>query len=840
VTAGSLLATIGGVPEPQPVRGLTAEEAAQRLRTYGPNRLPPAARTSLVRRVIHQFASPLIYLLMLAVVFDVVTTLRDAGGWPVEGSVIAAVLAFNAALGVMQEYRAEAALAQLEKLASPLAWATRDGELVHVAADELVPGDLVRVEAGERIPADGVFREVSAVMVDESILTGESVRVEKTERARALSGTLVVRGHGFIEVNATGPASTMGKLATALESIHVDPTPLERQLAKLGGQLARWVGLIALGLAVAGIAAEGFARFEDVALFAIALAVAAVPEGMPAVVTLTLSLGVQRMAKRKAVVRRLSAVEALGSVTVIATDKTGTLTENHMTVQELVATDELEALTAIVLANDADVGSAAGDPLELALFEHARRRGIDPAALRERSPRVSSIPFDSAWRFMRVTVERAGASRSYLKGAPEVLLERARLTDAERASWRARVERAAQRGQRVLALAAADGERDDELDFLGLALLWDPPRAEVPDAVAQAQQAGVRVLMITGDHPATALEIARQIGIAAPTAAAGADLEPMTPEQLRDAVRHTNVFARVTPEQKLAIVDALKANGEIVAVTGDGVNDAPALKRSDVGIAMGQRGSDVAREVADLVLLDDNFATLVAAMEEGRNIFENIQTFLRFTFSTNIALVLLIVAGAVGSYVEDLRTAGGMLFVPLTALQILWINFLGDGPPGLVLAVDRNAGVMARPPRSSRALLDGRSLRFIFTSGIFKAALGITALIVMPIVGFTLVAVQTVIFQTEAIGKLVSTYTARGLTAHATRNIALHVAVAAGIALQLVTMAVAPLRDLLDLESIDVRAAIAVTLLVVSAVGGQRLLVWLFGRRARVGGLQHA
>lgn len=812
--------------------GLTSEEAARRLRSVGPNRLPTAPRASLARRVLHQFASPLIYLLLFAVVFDVVTSLRDAGSWPIEGTVIAAVLVLNAFLGVMQEYRAEAALAQLEKLASPLAWTLRDGALRHLPADELVPGDRVRIEAGERIPADGLFRDASAVMVDESILTGESVRVEKSAEARALCGTLVVRGHGFIQITATGPSSTMGKLASTLESVRADPTPLEQQLGKLGSQLARWVGVIALGLAVAGIAGEGLARFEDVMLFAIALAVAAVPEGMPAVVTLTLSLGVQRMARRKAVVRRLAAVEALGSVTVIATDKTGTLTENHMTVQELVAEDELEALRATVLANDAEVDSAAGDPLELGLLEHVRTRGIDPAALRARYPRIAGTPFDSGWRFMRVTVDAEHGPRSYLKGAPEVLLDRARLTDEERARWRARVELAARCGQRVLALAAADGEREDELDFLGLALLWDPPRAEVQDAVAEAQQAGVRVLMITGDHPATAREIARRVGIRAPDVLTGADLELLSTAELRDAVRRVNVFARVTPEQKLAIVDALKANGEVVAVTGDGVNDAPALKRADVGIAMGQRGSDVAREVADLVLLDDNFATLVAAMEEGRNIYENIQTFLRFTFSTNIALVLLIVAGAVGAYVEDLRVAGGMLFVPLSALQILWINFLGDGPPGLALAMDRNDGVMARPPRTSRDLLDRASLRFIFASGMFKAALGIMALIVMPAVGFTLVAVQTVIFQTEAIGKLLSTYTARGLSTRSGRNLALHLAIAGGLALQLLTVAVPPLRGLLGLDALDVRIALAVALLVGAAVGGQRLLSRMVRRPA--------
>ncbi|MGE5182982.1 MAG: cation-translocating P-type ATPase [Acidobacteriota bacterium] len=819
--------------------GLSSEEAARRLLTIGANRLPAVPPPSLVRRVVRQLASPLIYVLLFAVLFDVVTSLRDHGSWPVEGTVIAVVVVLNAALGVLQEYRAEHALAELEKLASPVVWALRDGKLARIAAAELVPGDRVRVEAGERVPADGTFRAVEAVMVDESLLTGESVRVEKAEGDAAMSGTLVVRGKGMLDVTATGPASTMGRLATALETVHADRTPLERQLDVLGGRLGRWIGAIALGLAAAGILAEGIARFEDVVLFAVALAVAAIPEGMPAVVTLTLSLGVQRMARRHAVVRRLAAVEALGSVTVIATDKTGTLTENHMTVQELVAHDEPEALRAMVLANDADDAASAGDPLEVGLLEFARGRGLDPAELRRAHPRTSVLPFDSAWRFMRVTVERDGAPRAYLKGAPEALLARSGLDDVTRRRWEARVEAAAQRGQRVIALAASDGDGDERIELLGLALLWDPPRAEVPAAVRAARDAGVRVMMITGDHPATAREIARQIGIADPEVTSGSEL-PADALQLRDIVRTTDVFARVTPEQKLAIVDALKANGEVVAVTGDGVNDAPALKRADVGIAMGQRGSDVAREVADLVLVDDNFATLVAAIEEGRNIYENIQTFLRFTLSTNLALVLLTIAGAVGSYVENLRTADGMLFVPLTALQILWINFLGDGPPGLALAVDRNDGVMARAPRSGRELLDRRTLRFIVSTGAFKGLLGFAALVVMPLAGFTLLAVQTVVFQTEAIGKLVSTYTARGLTTRAGRNLALHLAVAGGIVLQVLTMALTPLRDLLELEPVDVVAVIAVVGLIAAAVAGQRLLAWLLGRAPRAGKVQHA
>jgi Ca2+-transporting ATPase len=431
---------------------------------------------------------------------------------------------------------------------------------------------------------------------------------------------------------------------------------------------------------------------------------------------------------------------------------------------------------------------------------------------------------------MRITVDANGRQRSYLKGAPEVLLQRSYLDERDRARWTARAEAAAAEGHRVLALAATEGEAERDLALLGLVLLWDPPCAEVPEAIHRAQHAGVRVMMITGDHPATAGAIARRIGLPGTTIVTGGELDRLAPAELREVVATADVFARVSPEHKLAIVDALKASGEVVAVTGDGVNDAPALKRSDVGVAMGRRGSDV----ADLVLVDDNFATIVAAIEEGRNIYENIQTLLRFTLSTNIALVLLIVAGAVGAYVEGLRDAAGMLFVPLTALQILWINFLGDGPPGLALALDRNAGVMAQRPRPpGGGLLDPASRRFIIASGVFRGLLGIAALLILPLAGFTLVAIQTVIFQTEAIGKLLSTYAARSLTGRTGRNLALHGAVVAGLGLQVITMTVTGVRGLLGLAPLDPRTVLAIGLVIAVAASGQRALAWGFGRAAR-------
>jgi len=628
------------------MRGLSTAQAAQALAQHGPNALPEAKPVTLRQRLVQQFRSPLIYILLAALLVDLgIWIYEGAKGVPVESLAIALILLLNAGLGVYQESKSEAALARLKKLATSLVWVMRDGKLQHLAGTELVPGDLVRVEAGDRIPADGALLEAQGVMVDESILTGESMPVDKEIGAETLSGTLMVRGKGYAEISRTGAASAMGQLATMIGGIKAEKTPLERRLHVFGTQIAKAVLALALLLLLGGLAIEGVHRLDHIFLFSVALAVAAIPEGLPAVLTLALALGVERMAKAKAVVRRLSAVEALGSVTVIATDKTGTLTENRMHVKGVDSPDEARALRAMVLANDAEIGTAdsgVGDPLEVVLLAYAQAQGVDAAALRKQHPRVGVLPFDSAIKFMRVTVAEQDRHVSYLKGAPEVLLARSRFSDDERRSWEAKALAYAGEGYRVLAVAASDNERDRELDFLGLLLLWDPPRPEVPDAIARAQAAGIRVLMITGDHPATAGAVAHAIGIQGDCVLTGAELDALPAAELAVAVREVNVFARVAPEHKLRLIEALKADGQVVAMTGDGVNDAPALKRSDVGVAMGQRGSDVTREVADLVLLDDNFATIVSAVEEGRGIYENIQKFIRFLFSTNFALVLLV------------------------------------------------------------------------------------------------------------------------------------------------------------------------------------------------------
>ena len=769
------------------VDGLSAAEAGARLSRIGPNALPERRPDRVWRRFARQFNSPLIFILLFALAFDAgLWVYEGAPGWPIEAGAIALILLFNAALGLYQEQRSEAALTRLKALAAAHAWALRDGELVRVPTHALVPGDWVRLEAGDRVPADGALHDAHGALFDESILTGESVPVDKGAGDEAFSGTLVVRGKSFLEITRTGSASAMGRLATMLGDIQLGKTPLERRVDILGHQIARWVLVLAGVLCVLGIGAEGLGRAPEMIIFAVALAVAAVPEGLPAVLTVALALGVERMARHRAVVRRLSAVEALGSVTVIATDKTGTLTENRMDVRSLDAPDLPRALHAIALANDADLSTGAGDPLDLGLLRYAVAHGLDVARLRDEHPVVSERPFDSAWKFARVSVREQGGTVAYLKGAPEVLLGRCALSDADRDSWTEKARAYAQEGLRVVAIASAPGEAEDHLSLLGLALFWDAPRPEVPDAVRRALDAGIRVVMITGDHPETALAIAHQIGIPGMRVLTGEDLAEYQPAALQEALSEVNVFARVRPEQKLQLVESLQARSQIVAMTGDGVNDAPALKRSDVGVAMGQRGSDVSREVADLVLLDDNFATIVGAVEEGRGIYENVQKFLRFLFSTNLSEVLLVGGGAVLAYVLSLRDETGMLMLPLTAAQILWINLSTDGLPALALAFDRTPGVMQQKPRPADSpLLDRTSVQFIAGVATMKAVLALALLGLVPMLGYSLAVTRAVVFHFMAIGQLVLTYPSRHTWMRPLANPYLHAAVAGGVAIQL-------------------------------------------------------
>ena len=813
--------------------GLSTADASERRARVGRNALPEQPAESLWRRFARQFNSPLIFILLFALVFDWGLWMYEgARGLPIEAAAIGLILLFNGALGLYQETRSEAALARLKTLAGAHAWVLRDGTFVHLSTEDLVPGDWVRLEAGDRVPADGMLRDPHGAMVDESILTGESVPVDKGDADEAFSGTLLVRGNGFLEVTRTGAASAMGRLASMLGSIELSKTPLERRVDVLGDRIARWVLTLAVTLGFLGILAEGINRAPQMIIFAVALAVAAVPEGLPAVLTVALSLGVERMARHRAVVRRLSAVEALGSVTVIATDKTGTLTENRMDVRALDAPDLSRALTAIVLANDADLATGAGDPLDLGLLRYAAEHGVDVAAVRQRRPLISQRPFDSAWKFARVTVEEEGSPVSYVKGAPEVVLDRCDIPAQARDSWSEKANAYAQEGFRVVAIATAPGEAEAHLSLLGLALFWDPPRAEVPAAVRTALDAGIRVVMITGDHPATALAIAQRVGIPAATVLTGEDLAAARRDRPRDVLADVNVFARVRPEQKLALVETLQSQGHVVAMTGDGVNDAPALKRSDVGVAMGQRGSDVSREVADLVLLDDNFATIVGAVEEGRDIYENVQKFLRFLFSTNLSEVIVVSGGAIVAFTMSLRNESGGLMLPLTAAQILWINLLTDGLPALALAFDRTPGVMQQRPRPAESpLLDSPSLRFILAVGVMKALLALGLLGILPVFGYSLETTRAATFHLMAIGQLFLTYPSRHTWIRPLTNPYLHGAVLGGVLLQLAAGSVPLLCRLLGHAAVPLELWFVVFAVALLAWGGAEIVSrWVWRR----------
>ena len=805
------------------VRGLSSAEASARLERYGPNTQPEAPPIRWWVRVGSQLRSSIIYVLLFALAFDLFVWITEgAQRWPFESIAIATILVFNTVMGVWQEYRAEDALARLRELAAPRVWVLRDGELVHLEASVLVPGDLVRVEAGDRIPADGILTGEQALQLDESILTGESVPVERAAGEEANSGTLAVRGLAWLQITRTGPDSAMGRIAAMLGEVEEERTPLERQLETLGHRIARWIAALAVVLVVAGVGIEGVDRLDEALLFAVAVAVAAIPEGLPAVLTLTLALGTERMSGRNAVVRKLSAVEALGSVTVIATDKTGTLTENTMTVADLDSTERDRALRAMVLAADAEPGGGTGDPLELGLYEYAHEHGVDPVITRMDHPRQSVRPFDSAWRYMRATVMEDDRPTAYLKGAAEVLLERSDLDEAELEDWYQRIEASAANGYRVLGLAWSPDDVEEDVTWLGTVSLWDPPRPEVHAAIASAKAAGIRVLMITGDHPSTARSIAGELGIPADRTLTGSEVDLLEPDELASVVGDVSVFARVSPENKLALVESLERRGQIVAMTGDGVNDAPALKRADVGVAMGERGSDVTREVADLVLLDDNFATIAAAVEEGRGIYDNIQKFLRFLFSTNVALVLLVAIGVIGAAVNDLRDDVGDLLVPLTAAQLLWINVIADGPPALALGLDRNPGVMDRRPRPPDApLLTRPGLRFIFVTGALKAALGLALFFGLPEFGYSGTETRTAVFLYESLAQLAFVYPSRRITARRpSRNRVLNWIVVVSIALQIATVMVPGLRTVLGLEALDPFAyAVILTALAASVIG---------------------
>jgi Ca2+-transporting ATPase len=801
-------ASISAAPHREPVesvvsalgsdtaRGLSGPEAQRRLDQYGPNQLKSAPETPWWRRLIEQFQNFLVIILLVATVISGIEWLLQdprESALPYEAIVILAIVVLNAMLGYFQEARAERSVRALMALAAPESTVIRDGERQRIPAHDIVPGDIVLVEAGDKIPADARIVESANLHVDEAPLTGESVPVTKEtqpidadvglgdRRNMLFASTVATYGRGRAVIVATGMATQVGRIAGLLEAAEKVPTPLQQELDRTGKRLsAIMLGICAVVFAT-GLLSSPVLNLNAILslfLFAVALAVAAIPEALPAIVTVGLSLGVRRMAAANAIVRKLPAVETLGAASVICSDKTGTLTRNEMTVRAIFTAGALvevggsgyipegdfsidgtplaeaspvrdavaQTLRAAALANDAalahseDRWKVQGDPTEGALIVAARKFGIDESDL-ARFPRIAEIPFTSE-RKRHTTVhldpDSPGVLRVFVKGAPEVLFTKSdfvwedgqptALNDQRRAELSMRNEALASQALRTLAVAtraipatalgidartAAAGKLpsgfelpdsiEDDLVLLGLVGMIDPPRAEAKAAVAVARRAHIRTVMITGDHPATAEAIARELQIFEPgmRTVTGVDLRVMSDAELDAMVEQVRVFARVDPEHKLRIVGALQRKGHIVAMTGDGINDAPALKTANIGIAMGITGTDVSKEAADMVLTDDNFASIVKAIEEGRGIYDNIRKYLVYLLSSNAGELLTMFAGVMFAGVLGLTSAEPGLFLPLLAAQLLWINLITDGPPALALGIDpKDPDVMERQPRS--------------------------------------------------------------------------------------------------------------------------------------------
>jgi len=719
------------------MRGLSNEEVQKRLAHYGRNVLPEKGAKSLWGLFLEQFRDFLVLILIGA------TGVSFLVGEATDALVILAILILNAILGVVQERKASRALEALKKMSVPGCEVVRGGVVEEVSSEELVPGDIVILREGDFIPADLRLVEARALRVDEASLTGESQAVEKEIAAlsedtplperlnMAYAGTLVTYGRGKGVVVATGQEREIGKIALLLEKEEETLTPLQKHLASLGKLLGILVIAICALIFVLGFVREH--ALLEMFMTAVSLAVAAIPEGLPAVVTVVLALGVYRMSQHRAIIRKLPAVETLGCTTYICTDKTGTLTENRMQVRERFFFGEEEKLLQVaVLCNDASLGGEVkflGDPTETALLEYARDRGVDIAELRTRYPREGEIPFDSRRKMMSTWHTIDGRKEILVKGAPDVVLLRCRFLlkggvirpfgEEDRREVEKALEGMAGKALRVLAFAfrprkGNEDYEEEDLIFVGLLGMMDPPRKEAKLALQEAGRAGITTVMITGDNALTAQTIAQELGMFSPQdlVVTGMELEKWSAEELREKIKRIRVFARVWPEQKLRIVEALQGHGEVVAMTGDGVNDAPALKKADIGVAMGVTGTDVAKEVADMVLSDDNFATIVEAIREGRVIFENIRKFVLYLLSCNLGEILVVFVPILLGW-----------FRPLIPVQILLINLVTDGLPALALGVDSpEKGLMSRKPRPPReGIITPAYLRFIFWGAIFIA-----------------------------------------------------------------------------------------------------------------------
>ena len=833
-----------------PVTGLSSEEAATRRTRYGPNRLkeiPPRSRWLLL---LDQFKGVLILVLIGAAV------LAAAIGDLTDALVILIVVVINAVLGFSQEYRAEQSLAALKKMLAPTAEVRRDGQAMMVSAEELVPGDIVLLNAGDRVPADGRVIAAISFEVDESSLTGESRTVGKqvdslagqdvplAERANLFyMNTTVTRGRAEMLVTATGMHTELGLLAGMLGQAKDSATPLQIQLDGLGQRLA----LIA-GIVVSFMLAAGLLRGEPwtkMVLTAIALAVAAIPEGLPAVVTVTLAIGLQRMARNQAIVKRLAAVETLGCTSVICSDKTGTLTVNQMTARQLYTSGrhlqvsgegydtagkidggdtgvpDMEALlTPIALCNDSQLrsGNVIGDPMEGALLAVAAKGGFDAEKLKQHHRRIAEIPFETEHKY-QVTFHLDGERvRLMVKGAPDVLLNLCKTVFDENgdqpldAHQHQLIEHAnekmASTGLRVLAVAWTELPVRDfvpngdlfiyvkDLVFTGLVGLMDPPRPEARDAIALCHKAGISIKMITGDQKITATAIARELGIEG-AVVTSAELDALDDAQLAAAIDSIGVFTRATPEQKVRIVLALKARGHLTAMTGDGVNDAPALKTADIGVAMGLTGTDVAREAATMVLTDDNFATIVKAVREGRTIYDNIVKFVRFQLSTNIGAILtVLIAPFLG------------LPLPFTPIQLLWVNIIMDGPPAMALGIDPpQPDIMSNPPRKAiDRILTMSCFGKLTTFGVIMMG-GTLGVLWWGLQTGSQAHAQTMAFTTFVLFQVFNAFNARvadasTFNANFFRNRYLWVALTGTVVLQVLAVQWAPAQGIFDVETL--------------------------------------
>ncbi|MFR4569091.1 MAG: cation-translocating P-type ATPase [Collinsella stercoris] len=720
-------------------QGLTAAEAQKRLASVGPNKLDEEEKTPLWKRFFEQMADPMVIMLLVAAAISVITGFIQGEPEWADAAIILSVVILNSVLGVVQEAKSEQALEALQEMSAAQSKVIRDGKMSHMASSELVPGDVVLLEAGDSVPADCRVLESASMKIEEAALTGESVPVEKHADAIALAadaddvplgdrknmcymGSTVVYGRGRAVVVGTGMNTEMGKIATALTQAKKELTPLQMKLNELSGILTKLV----LAICVIIFAVDIVRHFGelgsnpgmllDTFMVAVSLAVAAIPEGLVAVVTIVLSMGVTKMSKRQAIIRKMTAVETLGCTQIICSDKTGTLTQNKMTVvkHELACAEE-KFLAGMALCCDAkwdeEKGEAVGEPTECALVNDAAKAGMQ--GLDVEHPRVGEAPFDSGRKMMSVVVEEAdGTFEQYTKGGPDVVLSRCThvydngeivpMTDERREQILAANKSMADQALRVLALSSrtytekpsdfSPEALEHDLVFCGLSGMIDPVRPEVTAAIAEAKEAGIRAVMITGDHIDTAVAIAKDLGIVtdASQAITGAELDKISDEDFKTRVTEISVYARVQPEHKARIVDAWKSLGNIVAMTGDGVNDAPSIKRADIGVGMGITGTDVTKNVADMVLADDNFATIINAVEEGRRIYDNIRKVIQFLLSANIAEVLSV-------FVATL--IGFTIFQPV---QLLWINLITDSLPALALGMEEAEGdVMKRKPRNA-------------------------------------------------------------------------------------------------------------------------------------------